>query len=134
MPATPWKTLRAAEADREYVVFATYLPARRIVKLPQFFWAVWKINQQIKRADGAVGYSLLAKPFRSDYWTLSVWESDAAAGEFAKAQPHGGIADRISSFVPSGFEVTRWTERGNSIPPKWDRALTRLKQATAPPA
>src|SRR5262245_1152876 len=62
MPATPWKTLRTPQTNREYVVMLTHLPMRKPTKLPAFLGYVRKIRTQLDRADGLVGYSLLAKP------------------------------------------------------------------------
>jgi hypothetical protein len=69
---------------------------------------------------------LLAKLFRSDYWTLSVWESEEAAHRFAEAEPHRAIASRITTFVKSGFEVVQWTAVGSELPPTWDAAFARI--------
>ena len=129
MPGIPWKRLQEPTDDREYIVFATYLPMRRVLKLPQFLWAVRKISKQLNRSEGVVGHSLLAKPFRSDYWTLSAWESDQAARAFVEAEPHRGAAEQIASYVTSGFTVTRWTTPGRTLPPKWEEALTHVAAA-----
>ena len=126
MPATPWKTRGSTEPDREYVVVATYIPVRRIVRIPQFWWSVLKIRRQLNRSEGLVGFMLLAKVFQSDYWTLSVWENEEAAGRFAEAEPHRTIGSRITTFVKSGFKVVRWTATGRELPPTWDAAFGHL--------
>ena len=126
MPALPWKSIGEAEPDREYIVVGTYIPVRRIVKLPEFWWSSRKIGKQLDTSEGLVGYSLLAKPLRSDYWTLSVWEDDEAMHRFAQAEPHRSIAPRITSFAKTGFNLTKWTAVGSELPPSWDDVRARL--------
>jgi heme-degrading monooxygenase HmoA len=130
MPASPWKRLREVEAEREYIVWVTYIPVRRFAKTPQFLSAVWKIRKQLDRSEGLVGYSLRAKPFSSDYWTLSVWESDAAVRFFTQGQPHRRVAQQMSSFATTGFALSRWTAVGSAVPPTWDDALAHLAPTT----
>jgi hypothetical protein len=121
MPATPWKSVAKAQPDREYVVVGTYLPAKRIVKLPEFLSSVRKIVKQLGRPEGLLGYSLLARPLRSDYWTHD------AARRFAEAKPHLSIAPRIASFAGGpGFSLAKRTALGGELPPAWDKALARL--------
>jgi len=123
VPALPWKRLAETDPDREYVVVATYIPVRHVVKLPEFWSNVRKIVKQLNSSDGLVGYSLLARPFRSDYWTLSAWESDEAVRRFAETEPHRSIAPRITSFSEVGFDLAKWTAVGRDLPPRWDKAV-----------
>jgi hypothetical protein len=69
------------EAEHEYLVLLTHLLVRRLTSLPKFLSYVWRIRKQLESAPaGPVGYSLLALPFSSNYWTLSAWASPAALG------------------------------------------------------
>ena len=124
MPATPWKTLREPDPEREYVVLLTHLPMRRPSKLPRFFGYVRKIQKQLDRTAGLVGYSLLAKPLRADYWTLSVWEDDEALRRFVAERPHLDAMGELPRYL-SGFRTIRWTAGGRSLPPDWDDAVAR---------
>jgi heme-degrading monooxygenase HmoA len=130
VPAMPWRRLRDAEPDAEIVLWVTYIPVRRRLRTPQFLSAVRRIRKQLDGTEGLFGYSLRAKPFRSDYWTLSAWESDEAARTFSGTEPHQGVAQQIMRFAPSGFTTHRWTGLGRDLPPSWDDALARLAAAT----
>jgi hypothetical protein len=98
----------------------TFLPLRRLSKLPRFLGYVRKIRQQLDASpDGLIGYSLLAKPLRSSHWTLSVREDAAALGRFVQESPHGDAMQEVSK-VMSGFRST-----GSAVPPAWIDGLTR---------
>ncbi len=122
MPATPWKALRQPEPDHEYLVMLTYLPLGRLSRLPRFGRWVRRIQRQLDRTEGLVGYSLLARPLRSKYWTLSVWEDDEALGRFIREPPHRDAMVELPNYL-SGFRTTRWTALGSVLPPGWEDAL-----------
>jgi hypothetical protein len=124
MPATPWKPLLQAEPEREYLVLLTFLPMRRVLRLPQFLRYVRRIQKQLDRTDGLLGYSLLARPLRSKYWTLSVWESDEALSGFIRERPHRDAMVDLPNYL-SGFRTTRWMLPGSALPPRWTDALAR---------
>jgi heme-degrading monooxygenase HmoA len=124
VPPTPWKTLRAPQPGREYVVLLTYLPMRKPAKLPAFFGYVRQIRAQLDGTSGVIAYSLLARPLRSQYWTLTVWESDEALRHFVREPPHADAMRELPRFL-SGFRTTRWTADGSAVPPSWRDALER---------
>ena len=124
-PPLPWKAFAEPQPEREYVVLLTFLPLRRLSKLPRFLSYVRKIRQQLDAGpEGLIGYSLLAKPLRSNYWTLSVWEDDAALARFIHASPHRDAMRELPKVL-SGFRTTRWTSAGSGDPPTWSDALAR---------
>lgn len=122
-PPTPWKSLSEPESDREYIVVLTHLPVGRLSKLPRFLSYTRKIQKQLDAApDGLIGYSLLAKPLSSNYWTLSAWRDREALFGFLRTAPHSeAMADLPQIF--SGFKADRWTVIGRDLPPGWDDAL-----------
>ena len=124
MPALPWKALEEPQPEREYLVIRTSLPLRRATKLPMFVGYVNKIRKQLDGTEGLIGYSLLAKPISSNYWTLSAWDGEDALGRFVQQSPHRE-AMRDLARVLSGFRTVRWTAPGDSLPPSWSEALAR---------
>ena len=123
IPPKPWKSFAEPESDRDYVLLLTYLPVRRLSKLPLFLRYVRRIRQQLDAApDGLIGYSLFSKPLSSQYWTLSAWrDSDAIAG-FIRQSPHRNAMHELYKVLP-GFKADRWTVTGNDLPPRWKDAL-----------
>jgi quinol monooxygenase YgiN len=129
IPPTPWKSFEEPQSDAEHVVVLTFLPPR-LSKLPAFLAFVRKIQHQLNdRPDGLIGYSLLAKPLRSNYWTLSVWRDGAALGRFMQASPHREAMQELSKAL-SGFRTTRWTTPSSALPPSWSDALARGEAAS----
>jgi len=90
-PPTPWKAFGQTAGNVEYLVLLTHLPVRRMTALPKFLNYVRVIRKQLNAGpSGLAGYSLLAQPFSSNYWTLSAWESPAALAGFIRESPHRG--------------------------------------------
>ena len=52
MAATPWRTLKAADAEREYLVVLTYLPLRHLLRLPEFLWHLLRVKRQLAGVQG----------------------------------------------------------------------------------
>lgn len=124
-PPLPWKAFGEPQPDREYLVVLTFLPLRRLSRLPRFLGYVRKIQRQLDAGpEGLIGYSLLAKPLRSKYWTLSVWNGAAALGRFIQDSPHRDAMLELPQVL-SGFKTTRWTSAGSALPPGWSDALAR---------
>ena len=81
--------------------------------------------QQLARTEGLVGFSLLARPARKQYATLSVWLDEAALVAFADASPHRELrADLAPEMGPTKF--VQWTIKGSAGRPSWRDAMHRL--------
>ena len=88
MSDLPWSARGEMQPGREYVVMASHLPLHRITSTVRFFRGVQAVRKQLAGAEGLIGYTLRAKPFARDYWTLSVWTDRAALDEFMRTPPH----------------------------------------------
>ncbi len=125
-PPLPWSTFAEHDPEHEYLVLLTYLPVTRLRKLPRFLRYVRAIQKQLKAVpEGLVGYSLLAKPHRSRYWTLSVWEDASAVERFIGDLPHRDAMRALPDAL-KGFRTIRWSSAGSALPPDWDDALARM--------
>jgi quinol monooxygenase YgiN len=83
-----------------------------------------RISRQLQRSPGLMGYSLHTKPFAGRFWTLSVWENEAALQAFVQAAPHQEtMRALIAHMGPTRF--VRWTVLGAQLPVHWDEALRR---------
>jgi heme-degrading monooxygenase HmoA len=123
MPAQPWVSLRQPEPGREYVVLLSELPLK-FSGLPKFFATVGRIDQQLKRTSGLIGYSMLARPLRMKFWTLSVWESDASLTWFVRERPHSEVMTALKGKMgPTRF--IQWKITASQYPPSWQDALER---------
>lgn len=122
---SPWKSLLPLESDREYLVLASSIPPRSRSSTWRLFRGASAVRRQLANTAGVAGFSLLARPYRKQYATLSVWADDDALAAFADADPHRGLMHGLSAEMgPTKF--VRWTIRGADGRPSWDEALRRL--------
>jgi heme-degrading monooxygenase HmoA len=132
---TPWKTLERLEPDQEYVVLATRLPPRSRSSTLRLARGAAQIRKQLGNTDGVVGFSLVARPWKKDYATLSVWKTDEALDAFVKHEPHAELMASLSPLLaPTTF--VRWTMRGSDgklgISPSGGRVVMTLAGTGAP--
>lgn len=125
MAELPWKSFFQPAPGKEYVAILTYLPVTSFWTLPQFFYHTGRIRSQLKSAPGLIGYSLLAHVVAKRFWTLSVWEEEAALERFVRQQPHQqAMVGLRRSMGDSAF--TRWKLKGTAVPPSWREAMQHL--------
>jgi hypothetical protein len=71
-----------------------------------------------------IGYSLQAEILRRRFWTLSLWESEAALMEFVHA-PHSEIMRELAPHMGKTFYTT-WSVKGSDLPLDWGEARQRV--------
>ena len=122
---SPWKWTRAVEPDSEYVVLASSIPPRSRSSTGRLFRGASAVRKQLDATEGVLGFSLLARPWRKQYATLSVWTDEGALAAFADGSPHRSLMSELSPEMgPTKF--VRWTIRGAEGRPSWGDALRRL--------
>jgi heme-degrading monooxygenase HmoA len=121
----PWTVLAPIEPRREYIVVVTLLDLRRWRSLPGFARRTAAIRRQLKRAPGAIGYTLRAKPLELCFWTLSVWRDAEAIRHFVGSAPHRNAMRDLRAAMPP-LVSTRWIVAGSELPPSWDDSLAHL--------
>ena len=122
---SPWKSIKALEPDREYVVLASSIPPLSRSSTRRLFNGASAVRKQLANTEGVVGFSLLARPMRKQYATLSIWVDEAALSAFADASPHRELMANLSPEMgPTQF--VRWTITGSDGRPSWKDALQRL--------
>jgi hypothetical protein len=126
---TPWKSLAQVDKAREYLALLSYLPLRQYRKIPAFFRFTFQIQRQLAQSPGALGYSLRAKPWSRQFWTLSVWEDSAALMDFVRKVPHSESMKAMAPFM-GRTKFERWRVLGSGIPLKWDDAVRRMSQGS----
>jgi heme-degrading monooxygenase HmoA len=121
----PWTTRVEMQPGSDYLVMASHLPLQRLKSTVRFFRAVSAIRKQLATADGLVGYTLRAKPLAREYWTLSVWQDDAALRAFMRTPPHVGVMTSLRPHMgPTKFLT--WTISAATGRPSLTDALRRL--------
>lgn len=125
---SPWKTLQQLDPDREYLAVVTDIPPRRFSSTRRLFRGASAVKKQLSNTPGVVGYSLVARPVRKQYLTLSVWTGEEALAAFARSQAHGEAMRELGpEMAPSTF--VRWTISGRDGRPSWREGVRRLDAA-----
>jgi len=124
MPATPWRSFRKAEPDREYLALLSFLPLKSFWRLPAFALGTARVIKQLSTAQGLIAYSLLARPMTNNFWTLSVWEDGASLEAFIQHPPHVRLMTSLTPHMRK-TKFVRWTVKGSELPLAWDDALRR---------
>ena len=123
---SPWKSFEQLQPDREYLVLASWIPPKSIASTRRLFQGSRVVRSQLASTEGVIGYSMLARPVRKQYATLSVWRDEEALSAFARSQPHGELmSDLAPEMGDTRFE--RWTIPGRDGRPSWRQALQRLR-------
>lgn len=122
---SPWKSMQPMQPDRDYVVLASSIPPLSRASTRALFAGASAVRKQLTNTDGVIGFSLLARPLRKQYATLSVWENEAALENFARSEPHAQLmTDLGPEMAPTTF--ARWSVHGGNARPSWRDALARL--------
>lgn len=128
MPTLPWTSPKSPrQADGPVTVMASRLELRRLADAPAFLVAAIRIRRQMLGSPGALGLSLVARPLRRTFWTLSAWQDQAALGAATAGQPHRRLMNHFRPLMAGSSFVT-WTAPATALPITWDEALRRLEQ------
>ncbi len=122
---SPWKSIRSLEPNREYLVLASSIPPRSRSSTRRLFQGASAVRKQLAATEGVVGFSMLARPWRKQYATLSIWTDERALGTFAAGSPHGDLMSQLAPEMDA-TKFVRWTIRGSEGRPSWAEALQRL--------
>jgi hypothetical protein len=121
----PWRQFKAPEPERAYAALLTYLPLKNHLTVPRFLWYTLQIQKQLKQVTGVVGYTLRAKILVKTFWTLSVWENEAALQAFVGQQPHSDVMKMLAGRM-GATAFQGWTVKGSEIPLRLENELHRL--------
>ena len=125
MPAAPWRSFRKAEPGQDYLALLSFLPLKSFWHIPAFLVGAVGVMRQLAAAEGLIAYSLLARPMVKHFWTLSVWQDDAALGAFIRHPPHVRLMISLTPRMGQ-TKFVRWIVKGSALPLLWDDALRHM--------
>ncbi|MEU1418883.1 DUF3291 domain-containing protein [Kitasatospora sp. NPDC005751] len=133
MPTIPWITPHPATPGTQAVVMASRFEVHSLGDVPRFLLKSYAVWRQIQSAPGALGASLIARPTKRTFYTLSAWESQQALQDFARAEPHRSIMTGLRSTMRESV-FTYWQAPVEQLPVGWPEAHRRLaeQQVTRP--
>jgi quinol monooxygenase YgiN len=125
VPTLPWITVSEPTTTGEVVVMASRFRVRGLRHVVPFFLDAMRVHAQMRKADGALGVSLVAHPLRREFATLSAWRDRAALDAAVRAEPHLSVMRRRRGVMAhSTFRF--WNVDGAALPLAWEDADRRL--------
>ncbi|MEU8530049.1 MULTISPECIES: DUF3291 domain-containing protein [Streptomyces] len=129
MPTLPWTTPNPPSPSTTHAyVMASRFEVRSLKDVPRFFLKSLAAWRQVRTAPGALGASLVARPLRRTFLTLSAWEDRDALYAYARAEPHRSIMTGLRSTMRDST-FTFWEAPVEQLPISWDDAHRRLDAA-----
>jgi quinol monooxygenase YgiN len=125
MPTLPWTTPTPAAPGARAYAMASRFQVASLADVPRFFLSAVAVWRQVRSAPGCLGASLVARPLRKEFCTLSAWEDRDALYAFARTQPHRHIMARLRPTMASST-FTFWKAGAGNLPLSWDDARRRL--------
>jgi heme-degrading monooxygenase HmoA len=104
-------------------VSVTRLRVRRFIYLPQFLWRTQFAKGQATKAPGFLGGRLLVDSHRA-YWTLTVWENEAAMKAYRGSGAHGKVMRKLVEWCDEAA-YAHW-ESADATVPAWPEAYEHL--------
>jgi heme-degrading monooxygenase HmoA len=135
MPTLPWATPASisnsgsgqpADADAEPPGSEVQVMASRFVlrsrrDTVRMLRHASAVRRALLGSPGALGVSLVARPLRREYWTLSAWSDRASLDAFVAHPVHrAAMAALAPTMAESAFRF--WTQPASALPPSWDDA------------
>lgn len=127
MPTLPWTIPNPPQPQTRALVMASRLEVRSLMDVPRFFWKSLALWQQVRKAPGAVGASLIAEPLKRTFWTLSAWESKEALYKYVRTEPHFSAMTSLRSIMKDSA-FTFWEVPVEELPIAWSDARRRLAE------
>jgi heme-degrading monooxygenase HmoA len=122
----PWKNTPIARPDVA-IVQVSRLELRRLRDVPGFVRAAMRLRRDVLRADGALGVSLVARPLRRTFWTLSAWTDERAVAAFTRSDGHRAVMRRYRDRMQGSHFHTWHRSAEGRLPPDWSDAVRRLE-------
>ncbi|TQR85958.1 DUF3291 domain-containing protein [Mycobacterium hodleri] len=130
MPTLPWAIPRPRPAlTTNPTVMASKFQLQDRRDVPAFFLAALRIRRQMLNSPGALGVSLIAKPLKGTFFTLSAWESREHLEAAVVGHPHVETMKRFSPRTAQSL-FAFWTPATDSRP-TWQEAHRRLDEEAA---
>jgi hypothetical protein len=110
-----------------YVALLGVVRLSTIRILPTFVRFGIRIEHQLKRSPGIIGFRTGASIAQLGFFHLSAWASSDAIQRFVDTAPHSAAVEQLAGRLgPTSFRY--WSVRGSDLPMYFGRELHRLTQ------
>lgn len=129
MPTIPWIGAAQVSADPAFAMVSRFRLRRRRDVVP-FFISALRIHNQMRRSSGILGLSLVARPLRREFLTLSAWDDRESLMAAVLDEPHRRAMERFRAAMDdSTFDY--WSLSASELPIPWPTAMARLERGQA---
>ncbi len=133
MPTLPWTTAQHAapvegSAEGSALVMASRFQLRSFRHVLPFLRDAMRVHALVRRSAGALGISLVARPLRREFLTLSAWRDRAALDAMVRTEPHRSVMGRYRRAMTDSAFVFYAPQ---SYPPTWTEAQDQLLRSRA---
>ncbi|MFE5333497.1 DUF3291 domain-containing protein [Embleya sp. NPDC056575] len=130
MPTLPWTVPNAPGDTTSALVMASRFEVRSLKDVPRFFTKSLAAWRQVKNAPGCLGASLIARPFKRTFLTLSAWDDRRSLMTFNGTDPHRGIVTAMRPTMKTSTFVF-WNVEVGDLPVNWADAERRIAEKAA---
>jgi hypothetical protein len=124
MPTLPWTPAQnAPSTTADALVMASRFRLRRFRDVLPFLRDAMKVRALVRGSAGALGVSLVARPLRREFETLSAWRDRASLDAMVRTEPHRSIMGRYHAVMAEA-KFTFYTPA--AYPPTWAEADREL--------
>lgn len=124
----PWHNVLEVERDRTYVALLGFVRLPSIQILPAFVRSAIRIERQLRRTTGVIGYRTATAPHLLSFYHLSAWTDAEAIHTFVVTPPHETSMQKLNGRL--GQTIFRyWSVDGASLPLRLNDELHRITPA-----
>ena len=125
MLSFPWRKLAEVNRDTSYVALLGVLRLSRVRMLPSFVQFGVRIERQLKRTPGDIGFRTGADFGTLGFYHLSAWADSSAIQSFVDSAPHQLAVEQLAGRLgETAFHY--WPVHGSDLPMYFHRELHRL--------
>ena len=111
-------------------ISVTRLRVRSFLYLPPFIVWVLKSSRQAKHAEGFLGGRLMRENGRNIFWTLTLWQGDAAMNAYRTQGAHRSVMPKLLDWCDEA-SIAHWTQATAALP-SWGQAYERMAKEGRP--
>jgi hypothetical protein len=128
VPTSPWRRLGVPDALRTYTALLGIVQLPSIRMLPTFLANGVRIELQLRRTPGVIGYRTRFELGKLRFYHISAWLDRAAIQRFIREQPHGRAMKTLYGRL--GITMFRyWDVPGSDLPLVFGHEMLRLIDA-----
>lgn len=137
MPTLPWATppgsSRPPETDQPVEIMTSRFVLRSRRQTARMLRHALAVRRAALDSPGVRGVSLIARPLRREYWTLSAWSDRASLDTFVAHPVHRAAMSALGpAMAEAAFRF--WSSSASALPPSWDDARSALREPDGDPS